>query len=82
MLGAHCAISRAPLQIAAGTRIYSTFWRTRWVSTCATASPHGLHGVVGAVDASLLIQAALRLAAMSITPVEDPPTPPPGAAPS
>jgi hypothetical protein len=43
---------------------------------------HGLHGVVGAVDASLLIQAALRLAAMSITPVKDPPTPPRGAAPS
>ena len=41
---------------------------------------HGLGGVVGAVDAALLIQAALWLASMSVAPVENPPTAPPGAA--
>lgn len=43
---------------------------------------HGLHGTVGPVDASLLIQTALLLAGMSLKPVENPPEPPPGAGPA
>ena len=43
---------------------------------------HGLHGRVGPVDASLLIQAALLLAGMSLKPVENPPEPPAGAGPA
>ncbi len=42
---------------------------------------HGLHGTVGPVDASLLIQAALLLADMSLKAVENPPEPPTGAGP-
>jgi hypothetical protein len=42
---------------------------------------HGLHGTVGPVDASLLIQAALLLAGMSLERVENPPEPPAGAGP-
>jgi hypothetical protein len=41
---------------------------------------HGLHGTVGAVDSSLLIQAAVLLSSMSLEPVEDLPEMPPGAA--
>jgi hypothetical protein len=43
---------------------------------------HGLHGTVGPVDASLLIQAALLLAGMSLKPVENSPKPPAGAGPA
>jgi hypothetical protein len=43
---------------------------------------HGLHGTVGPVDASLLIQAGLLLAGMSLRPVENPPQPPAGAGPA
>jgi hypothetical protein len=43
---------------------------------------HGLHRTVGPVDASLLIQAALLLAGMSLKPVENPPEPPSGAGPA
>jgi hypothetical protein len=42
---------------------------------------HGLHGTVGPIDASLLIQAALLLASMSLRPAANPPEPPPGSAP-
>ena len=43
---------------------------------------HGLHGTVGPNDASLLIQAALLLAGISLEPVENPPKPPASAAPA
>jgi len=43
---------------------------------------HGLHGTVGPIDASLLIQAALVLAGMSLRPIENPPEPPAGAGPA
>lgn len=43
---------------------------------------HGLHGTVGPVDGSLLIQALLLLAGMSLKSVDDPPVPPPGAGPA
>ncbi|MFN8132082.1 MAG: hypothetical protein U0R70_11100 [Solirubrobacteraceae bacterium] len=43
---------------------------------------HGLHGTVGPVDASLLVQTAIVLAGMSLRPVENPPEPPAGAGPS
>jgi hypothetical protein len=40
---------------------------------------HGLHGQVGAVDTSLLVQAALFLAGLSLDDSHDTPQPPPGA---
>ena len=40
---------------------------------------HGLHGTVGAIDASLLVQAALLVAGMSLKSLDDPPVPPSGA---
>jgi hypothetical protein len=40
---------------------------------------HGLHGRVGPVDASLLVQAALFLADLSLGDSQDTPEPPPGA---
>jgi hypothetical protein len=40
---------------------------------------HGLHGRVGSVDASLLVQAALFLAGLSLDESQEPPVPPPGA---
>lgn len=40
---------------------------------------HGLHGRVGPVDASLLVQAALFLASLSLAISRESPTPPPGA---
>jgi hypothetical protein len=40
---------------------------------------HGLHGRVGSVDASLLVQAALFLAGLSLDDSRETPTPPPGA---
>ena len=40
---------------------------------------HGLHGRVGPVDASLLVQAALFLAGLSLDESRATPTPPPGA---
>lgn len=40
---------------------------------------HGLHGRVGSVDASLLVQAALFLASLSLGDSGEAPTPPPGA---
>jgi Domain of unknown function (DUF4209) len=43
---------------------------------------HGLHGTVGRLDASLLVQAAVLLAGMSLAPIEQPPEAPPGAAPT
>jgi hypothetical protein len=43
---------------------------------------HGLHGTVGPVDASLLIQAALLLAGLSLQSIDDPPAPPAGAGPA
>jgi len=43
---------------------------------------HGLHRSVGAIDASLLIQASLLLASVSLRPVEVPPQPPEGAGPA
>jgi hypothetical protein len=41
--------------------------------------PHDLHGRVGPVDASLLVQAALFLAGLSLDDSRETPTPPPGA---
>lgn len=43
------------------------------------AISHGLHGRVGPVDASLLVQAALFLAGLSLGDSRETPTPPPGA---
>jgi hypothetical protein len=43
---------------------------------------HGLHGTVGSADASLLVQVALRLSMLQIQRVDNPPAPPPGAAPT
>jgi hypothetical protein len=40
---------------------------------------HGLHGTVGAIDASLLAQAALLFAGMSLQPAEEPQAAPPDA---
>jgi hypothetical protein len=40
---------------------------------------HGLHGRVGPLDASLLIQAALFLSGLSVGDSQEPPEPPPGA---
>jgi len=43
---------------------------------------HGLHGTVGPLNASLLIQAALLLRSMALQSVDRPAAPPPGAAPT
>ena len=43
---------------------------------------HGLHGTVGRLDASLLVQASLLLAGMSLVAIDEPPGPPPGAGPT
>ena len=43
---------------------------------------HGLHGTIGPVDSSLLIQAAVLLSMLSLQPIDSPPEPPPGAGPA
>jgi hypothetical protein len=43
---------------------------------------HGLHGVVGRLDAALLVQAAVALGRMGFRQIDDVPGPPPGAGPS